>query len=603
MSNNLIVWNNIEWHNVRKRIIRYQTRIFKASKENNLRKVKSLQRFVINSLDAKLLAVKMVTTENKGSKTAGIDKITYLSNKEKSLLVSKLRIDGKANPIMRTFIPKPGKSEMRPLGIPTLEDRAKQYIILLALEPEWEARFEANSYGFRPGRNCHDAVSAIYQHLKLGRNKSNFKKYVLDADIKSFFDSIDHDYLLEKLNTLPEIRTQVHSWLKAGITNDYLSADKYNLVPANRLGTPQGGIISPFLANVALHGLETHLKEWISNKSIFEQLTTGKKNYLSKRDKMKSLGIIRYADDFVIIHKDLSILEQAKTITEDWLLNTSKVRLNPDKTRIVCSDNGFTFLGFRFINVIRNEKKRIKIYPEKSAVKNLITKIGNITRTNRAISSYDLIQILRPIIIGWGNYYSISECGSTFHKTDHDIFGITRSWVFRRDRRNNRTFIKEKYFPSNKTYTFRNTKHKDNWILCGQKKLKNNRIKDVHLPRLQWIKSKTYIKVLGNASIYDGNNAYWASRSLKYGNWSPTQRKLLNMQKGNCNWCNSPIILNDVVEIDHIIPISQGGKDIYKNYQLLHKHCHIEKTSNDLKSIPTTNKNLNKIKKSYFKSN
>lgn len=586
MNNNHIVWSNIEWHKVRKRITRYQTRIFKASKENNSRKVKALQKFVINSLDAKLLAVKRVTTENKGSKTAGIDKITYISNKEKSLLVSNLRIDGKANPIMRQYTPKPGKSEPRPLGIPTLKDRAKQYIILLALEPEWEAKFEANSYGFRPGRSCHDAVSAIFGHLKLGRNKSNFKKYVLDADIKGFFDNIDHNYILEKLKTLPEIKAQVDSWLKAGITNDYLRADKYNLVPINRLGTPQGGIISPFLANVALYGLETHLKEWISNKSITEHLTTGKLNYISKRDKIRSLGIIRYADDFVITHKDPLILEEAKLIIEDWLLKTSKVRLNQDKTKIICSDNGFTFLGFRFINVIRNQKKRIKIYPEKSACKNLIKKIGNITTTNRAISTYDLIQILRPIIIGWGNYYSISECSSTFHKIDRDIFGIIRSWVFRRDRRNNRTFIKEKYFPSNKTYTFRNTKHKDNWILCGQNKLKNNQIKNVHLPRLQWIKSKTHAKILGNASIYDGNNAYWALRSSKYGNWSPTQRKLLNIQKGICNWCDTPIILNDVVEIDHVIPISQGGKDIYINYQLLHKHCHIEKTSNDLKSIP-----------------
>lgn len=598
MNNNNIVWNNIKWHKVNKRIIRYQTRIFKASKENNLRKVKSLQKFVINSLDAKLLAVKRVTTENKVSKTAGIDKITYISNKEKSLFVSNLRIDGKANPTMRTFIPKSAKYEMRPLGISTLKDRAKQYLVLLALEPEWEAKFEANSYGLRPGRSCHDAVSAILEHLKLGINKPNFKKYVLNANIKDLFYNIDHNYLLEKLNTLPEIRTQVHFWLKAGIINNYFSANKYNLIPENKLSTPQGGIISSLLANVALHGLETHLKKWIYNKSITDYLTTGKRNYVSKYDKIKSLGIIRYADDFVLIHKDRIILEEATKITEDWLFKISKVRFNFDKTKIVCSDNGFSFLGFRFINVIRNKNKRIKVYPEKAAVKSLITKIGNITRTNRAISTYDLIQMLRPIIIGWGNYYSVSECSSTFHKIDQDIFGITRSWVFRRDRRNNRTFIKEKYFPSNKTYIFRNNKHKDNWILCGQKKLKNNQIQNVHLPKLQWIKSKTHIKILGNASIYDDNNAYWASRSLKYGNWSPTQRKLLNSQKGKCNWCDIPIILNDIVEVDHIIPISQGGKDIYKNYQLLHKHCHIEKTKSDLKSILTKNKNFNNNKNS-----
>jgi RNA-directed DNA polymerase len=580
MNNNLIVWNNIDWQIVRKRITRYQHRIFKASKENNSRKVKALQKFVINSLDAKLLAVKRVTTEIRGSKTAGIDKKTYISNKEKSLLVSKLRIDGKANPIMRTFIPKTGRSELRPLGIPTLKDRAKQYIVLLALEPEWEAKFEPNSYGFRPGRSCHDAVQAIYSHLKLGRNKPNFKKYVLDADIKGCFDNINHSYLLEKLNTLPEIQKQVQSWLEAGITNDYLRADKYHLVPANRLGTPQGGIISPFLANIALHGLETYLKKWISERPInFEYLITGKRNYLSKHAKMTSLGIIRYADDFVIIHKDKKILEEAKEVTENWLNKTSNLRLNPEKTKIICSDNGFTFLGFRFINIVRNDQKRIKIYPEKSAVKNLITKVSSIIKNNRAISSYDLIKILRPIIIGWGNYYSICECSSTFHKVDNDIFGMLRTWVFRRDRRNNREHIKEKYFPSNQTYSFRNVLHKDNWILCGSKQTKNQ-LKNIYLPRLQWIKSINHVKIIDNASVFDGNNAYWATRSLKYGNWSPTQRKLLKVQKGKCNWCDNPIILNEFVEIDHIIPTSQSRKNNYKNLQLLHKQCHMEKTRN-----------------------
>lgn len=588
-NNNLIVWSKVNWQLVRKRITRYQYRIFKASKENNSRKVKSLQKFVINSLDAKLLAIRRVTTENRGSKTAGIDRVTYISDIEKSLLLSKLRIDGKAKPIIRTFIPKPGRVEMRPLGIPTLEDRAKQFLVLLALEPEWEAKFEPNSYGFRPGRSCHDAVIAIFEHLKLGRNKPNFKKFVIDADIKGCFDNINHDYLLEKLNTLPEIRLQIKSWLEAGITKDYLSADKYNLIPANRLGTPQGGIISPFLANVALHGLETYLKTWISDRPMdVEYLKTGNPNYLSKRSKMSSLGIIRYADDFVVIHKDKVVLEEAMIEIENWLNKTSKLRLNPDKTKIICSDNGFTFLGFRFINIVRNQKKRIKIYPEKSALKNFTTKVSNIIKKNRAISSYDLIQMLRPIIIGWGNYYSVCECSSTFHKVDSDIFGMLRTWVFRRDRRNNREQIKEKYFPSNKTYIFRNVEHKDNWILCGQKKLNNNLTKTIHLPRLQWINSRNHIKILGIASIYDGNNAYWAKRILKYGNWSPTQRKLLKAQNGKCNWCDNSIILNEYVEIDHIIPISQGGKDIYKNFQLLHKQCHIEKTGNYLISMSKT---------------
>eukprot|EP01025_Chloroclados_australasicus_P053935 TRINITY_DN6393_c0_g3_i5.p1 TRINITY_DN6393_c0_g3~~TRINITY_DN6393_c0_g3_i5.p1 ORF type:complete len:359 (-),score=-11.16 TRINITY_DN6393_c0_g3_i5:236-1228(-) len=298
---------------------------------------------------------------------------------------------------------------------------------------------------------------------------------------------------------------------------------------------------------------------------------------------MQSLGVIRYADDFVIIHKDKTVLEEAKEVTENWLNQTSKLQLNPSKTQIICTDNGFNFLGYRFINVVRNEKKRIKIYPEKSSIKNLVQKIGDITRKKRAVSSYDLIQILRPIIIGWGNYYCICECSETFHSVDNSIFQILRAWVFRRDRRNNRTHIREKYFPPNQTYKFRDSLHKDNWILVGQKKI-GTKEKQNFLPKLQWIKSVTHRKILPYASIYDGNDAYWASRSLKYGDWSPTQRKLLKMQNGLCTWCNSNIIQNEVVEIDHITPKFKGGDDKYSNLQLLHKQCHKEKSKLDLNS-------------------
>ena len=576
----ITAWENIDWSIVQKRISRYQIRIYKASKENNKKKVRFLQKNIINSFDAKLLAVKRVTTENKGRKKYGIDKQLYLDHKEKILLVKSLRIDGKASPIRRVYIPKT-RCEKRPLGIPTIKDRAKQYLVLLALEPEWEALFEPNSYGFRPGRNCHDAIQAIYSHLKLGTNKPNFKKYVLDAYIKGCFDNINHTYLLNKLNTLPEIKIQIKSWLEAGITENYLSANKYKLIPPNTLGTAQGGIISPFLANVALHGLENHLNKWISMRKLEPiTLSSGKKQHYSKTKKIQSLGVVRYADDFVIIHKDLNTLHDIKNEISEWLSNVG-LSLNESKTSIKCTDNGFSFLGFRFINIIRHDKKRIKIYPDKSAVFNLKERVHEITKYNRAVSSYNLIKQLRPVIIGWGNYYSICECSLTFKNTDKEIFGMIRSWVFRRDRRNNRNHIKEKYFPSNKTYTFRNTIHQDNWILCGEEKDKNNKTKTIFLPRLQWIKSKRHVKVIGDASVFDGNNAYWANRSIKYGNWSPTQRTLLKIQKGICNWCSQRIILNEIVEIDHIMPISQGGSDKYINLQLLHKQCHIEKTNKD----------------------
>lgn len=515
-------WVNINWPMVKRRITRYQERIYKASKENNKTKVKFLQKIIINSFDAKLLAVKRVTTEEKGRKTYGIDKKLFIDHKNKILLVDELRVDGKASPIKRVSISKTS-SEKRRLTIPIIKDQAKKYLVLFALEPEWEAKFESNSYGFRPGHSCHDAVQAIYSHLKLGINKSKFKKYVLDADIKGFFDNINHSYLLDKLDTLPEIKLQIKSWLEVGITEDYLSVKKYNLVIHNKLGTVQGGIISPFLANVTLHGLENHLNKWISMKKFKSQILSSKiKQQYSKKKKIQSLGIIRYANYFVIIHKDLNILYDIKTEISHWLLDIG-LSFNESKTSIKCTDTGFSFLGFRFLNIVRNDKKRIKIYPDKFSVFNLKKTVRGIITNNRAISSYNLITTLRPVIISWGNYYSICECNLTFKKLDIEIFGMIRSWVFRRDRRNNRSYIKEKYFPSNKTYIFRNIKHQDNWVLYGQEKHKNDNFKSTFLPRLQWIKSKRHVKIIKDASVFDKNNAYWANRSLKYGNWFPTQ--------------------------------------------------------------------------------
>lgn len=569
MSNN-IAWKNIEWKAVQLRIYKFQRRIYKASEENNKDKVKFLQKLLIQSLDAKLLAVKRVTTDNHGKKTPGIDNKLYNTDEKKMKLIRKLKIDGKANPIKRVYIPKPGKSEKRPLGIPIIEDRAKQALVLLALEPEWEAKFEPNSYGFRPGRSCHDAVSAIFGYIRLGRNRPDFKKYILDADLKGCFDNINHDYLLKKLDTSSTIQTQIKAWLEAGIIENY-PKNKPNLALKNEVGTPQGGIISPFLANVALHGMENLLKDWIA---------THEKGG-NKRDKMKSLGIIRYADDFVIIHKDENILREAKRVLSSWFKDTSGLEFNESKTSIVCSAEGFSFLGFRFINILRYNRMRAKIYPETSAVEKVTRKIGNLLRANRALSSYDLIMILKPIVTGWCNYYSICECSHTFAKLDHLTYQMLRAWVFRRDRNNSKTKTKEKYFPSGNTYVYKGKPHFDNWVLVGTKKRPDDKINKVFLPKFAWTPSRTHVKIRSDASTYDGNETYWNWRTLEYGGFSQSQKKLLKRQNRICPWCQSPININDNVEVDHVIPRSKGGLNSYDNLQLLHKQCHIKKTATD----------------------
>lgn len=213
-----------------------------------------------------------------------------MNPQERYQLAKNLRIHGKAKPVKRIYIPKPGKDEVRPLGIPTLEDRALQALVKFALEPEWEAYFEPNSYGFRPGRNCHDAISQI----KISLERS--PKYVLDADISKCFDSINHDYLLDKLALKGKLRQQIKAWLEAG----YIAFPNKEIEFTN-LGTPQGGVISPLLANIAFHGLENSLKE--GQKQYFSTGTVR-----SKSQKKRALTVVRYADDFIVMHTDKDIL-------------------------------------------------------------------------------------------------------------------------------------------------------------------------------------------------------------------------------------------------------------------------------------------------------
>ena len=237
-------WSDIPWRKLEKNVYKLQKRIFKASSRGDVKLVRRLQKLLIKSMAAKLLAVRRVTQDNKGSKTAGVDGVKSLTPEQRLALTDKITLGSKVAPTRRVWIPKPGKEEKRPLGIPTMYDRALQGLIKLALEPEWEARFEPNSYGFRPGRSCHDAIGAIFLSIK---QKS---KYVLDADISQCFDKINHNKLLEKLNTFPTLRRQIRAWLKAGVM------DGIELKPTS-CGTPQGGVISPLLANIALHGMDS----------------------------------------------------------------------------------------------------------------------------------------------------------------------------------------------------------------------------------------------------------------------------------------------------------------------------------------------------------
>lgn len=580
---NNLAWNTVNWAQTRKRVSRMQHRIFKAKRNGLKSKVIGLQIRLIKSIDARLLSVLQVTTYNRGSQTAGVDKQIVTNAETKLKMAIGLKLDGKAKPIRRVWIPKPDKTEKRPLGIPTIMDRAKQQLATLALEPEWEAVFEPNSYGFRKGRSCQDAIEAIFLHLNHKRTK-----YVYDADIRKCFDRIDHNALLKKLDTFPAMEQQVLAWLKAGVMEGYINSPKlYANVLENNMGTPQGGIISPLLANIALHGLEEHLKEFCANKistKIFNTTTRG-----SKRRAM-ACGVVRYADDFVVIHENKEVIELCIAEVKNWL-STIGLEISEEKSKLRDAREGFNFLGYHIILCRRGSAKnhpyKVKIVPSKFNCLRFLDKVRTVIRKARAWSSYDLIRVLKPIIIGWANYYRFSECKAIFSKLEYAIFGMVRAWVFRRDTRNGRLVVKEKYFPSGSKYLFQGRTYADNWILFGKSKKENGTIVTNFLPRLFWIKSSKHVKVLGNKSPFDGDYIYWSKRLAKYSGLSNSMTKMLKNQNFKCTICNETFVIGERMEIDHIIPKSRGGIDNYENLQLVHRICHVGKTRDD--NLPLIN--------------
>lgn len=570
-SLNKIEWAQIYWPKCEQKVAELQKCIYLASQKKKKYKTYYYQKILVNLPEARLLAVCRVTTENKGKRTGGVDKQIITSAKEKIQLSKKLKIDGKATPIRRLWIPKPGKSELRPLGIPTIKDRAKQMLLKLALEPEWEAKFEPSSYGFRPGRSCQDAIEHIFAAARYNGKGivSGMDKWVLDADLRGCYDNIDHKYLLDKLETTPQFRKQVSAWLKAGIFEGYLTTKEYESIPTNQKGTPQGGIISPLLANIALDGLEMHLKNW--NEKLPD--SSGKDYHPDRR--RSQIMYVRYADDFVVIYKDKARIEQAKQVIEEWFKNNSKLEIAEGKTSIKPLSKGFSFLGFRIIAVKRNNQARAKIYPSKESQLRFQKKIHDIFSTRKASAQIDLIQKLAPVIIGWGNYYKYAECQDIFRRMDFILYNLIRSWAFRRH--SSRIQAIKKYFPGNPT-KWNGKIYEDRWVFKWKYINKKKEIQEYIIPKMSWISSSKFVKIKGTKSIYDGNYEYWLKRSKRFGPFTTRQKKLLVLQKHLCPICNTKINPFSTVEIDHIKGRSIKGAEKENNLQLVHIMCHKTKT-------------------------
>ncbi len=413
-----IQWEDINWKTVTDNVNRLQVRITKAVNQGKRHSVKRLQYLLTHSFYSKLLAIKKVT-QNKGTRTAGIDGEKWTTPEAKmnaTLNLSDKKY--KAKPLRRVYIEKYGKTEKRPLSIPTMHDRAMQALYAFALNPVAEATADRASFGFRKNRSTHDACEQAFNCL----SKMNSARWVLEGDIKGCFDNINHEWLLDNI---PMDKSILKQFLKAGfVYNRHLNPSKS--------GTPQGGIISPILANMTLDGIEA---------LIASNYYTSKYGRVNKRYDHHKVNFVRYADDFIVTTDSEETAKEIAELIKSFLKQRG-LELSESKTLISHIDDGFVFLGWN----LRKYKGKLLIKPSKGSIDKITRKISDVIKRGKAWKQEELISILNPIITGWSNYHQSAVSKDIFSNLDNRLWGMLWRWAKRRHPEKSKSWIVDKYW-------------------------------------------------------------------------------------------------------------------------------------------------------------